>query len=391
VPSGFPKDRHIVTIQGSSAVAKLIPNPPLPLNLRYHAARRAACVYVGGKRRLLGPWPEYPNPASQEVQAAHRRINHRWLNGLPLDEVDPQEVTVAVLVNSVLDWANARSPGGNDAASMKFAGKDLLALYADKLARDFRPMDLEQLQTFMVSKGHTRPGINRRIGIIRRIFSRGVALGLIDPLILVGLKTISPVRIGEAPESRPREAVPDKDIEKTLPHLAPVLQGLVRFQRLTGCRPGEACRVSMAEIHRESPSLWIYRPARHKGAWRGKAREVFLGPKAIEAIMPWLRADGLPLFSPKLSSKNPNAKRRVAPLGDSFQVGSYDHAVRRACDAAGVPRWSPNQLRKARGQELRDSLGLEASAAALGHGVDVNASRYTTAREQARKAAIDCG
>jgi integrase len=372
-------------------VAKLLPDPPVPLILRYFADRKSACVYIEGKRRLLGPWPEHPNPPSQAVQAAFRRIADRWQRGIPIDAPDAADVTVAMLVDRVLTWADSHYRRTNEAVNLKCAARDLLALFADRLAAEFTPMDLEQLQGFFVRKGHTRSGTNKRLGLIRRIFARGVAMGLVNAHILTGLKTISPVRAGDAPESGTRGAVDDETIAATLEHLPPVLQGLIRFQRLTGCRPGEACQVSMGEITRESANLWVYRPAKHKAAHRGKHREVFLGPKTIGVLSPWLRADGLPLFSPKLSARFPDCPKKSRALGDAFRVSSYAHAIQKACRKAGVPVWSPNQLRKARGQEVRNALGLEASAAALGHSLDVSQKFYTDAQEQARRAAIDCG
>lgn len=372
-------------------MAKLLPNPPVPLVLRYFADRRAACIYINGKRRLLGPWPEHPNPPSQEIQAAFRRIADRWQQGLPLDAPDPKEVTVAGMVAQVLEWAEKHYGKGTELGNLKAAARDLLALFADKLAGEFSPMDSEQLQGFLVRKGHTRTGANKRMGLIRRLFNRGVAMGLVEPSILLGLKTIQPIRFGAAPESGTRGAVDDATINATLKHLPPVLQALVQFQRLTGCRPGEACRVSMSEITRESESLWVYRPARHKGAWRGTVREIYIGPRAIEILRPWLRADGLPLFSPKLSARCPDALKKSRAVGDAFQVTSYGHAIARACEKAGLQAWGPNQLRKARATELRSALGIEASAAALGHTVDVNARHYSNAQGQARDAAARMG
>ncbi len=372
-------------------MAKLLPNPPVPLILRFFADRKSACVYIDGKRRLLGPWPEHPNPPSQAVQAAFRRIADRWQRGIPIDAPDAAEVTVAVLVDRVLAWADSHYRGTNEAVNLKCAARDLLGLFTDRLAADFTPMDLEQLQGYFVRKGHTRSGTNKRLGLVRRIFARGVAMGLVNAHILTGLKTVAPVRMGDAPESGTRGAVDDANINATVEYLPPVLVALVQFQRLTGCRPSEACRVNMGEITRESESLWVYRPAKHKGQWRGKIREIFIGSRGIELLRPWLRADGLPLFSPRLSAKCPDAKRSSRAVGDAFRVSSFAHAIAKACARAGVPVWSPNQLRKARGQELRNAMGIEASAAALGHSVDVNERHYTNAQEQARKAAQACG
>ena len=46
---------------------------------------------------------------------------------------------------------------------------------------------------------------------------------------------------------------------------------------------------------------------------------------------------------------------------------SYFTAIRRACDKAGVPRWSPNQLRHTRATEVASKLGIEAARILLGH------------------------
>ena len=42
-------------------------------------------------------------------------------------------------------------------------------------------------------------------------------------------------------------------------------------------------------------------------------------------------------------------------------------AIWRACDKAGIPRWSPNRLRHTKATELRKQFGLDAAGAVLGH------------------------
>ena len=45
-----------------------------------------------------------------------------------------------------------------------------------------------------------------------------------------------------------------------------------------------------------------------------------------------------------------------------------DHrAVKRLCEKAGVPKWTPNQLRHNAGTEIRRKHGLEAARLILGH------------------------
>jgi integrase len=58
---------------------------------------------------------------------------------------------------------------------------------------------------------------------------------------------------------------------------------MVQVQLLTGMRPGEVCRLCPAEIDKSGP-VWIYRPRRHKGDWRGKERAIAIGPKAQEIL-----------------------------------------------------------------------------------------------------------
>jgi hypothetical protein len=48
---------------------------------------------------------------------------------------------------------------------------------------------------------------------------------------------------------------------------------MVEFQRLTGCRPGEACVVRREDID-TGGTVWLYKPKHHKTAWRGKSRVI---------------------------------------------------------------------------------------------------------------------
>jgi integrase len=48
-------------------------------------------------------------------------------------------------------------------------------------------------------------------------------------------------------------------------------------------------------------------------------------------------------------------------------TGSYNQAIRRACERAEVETWTANQLRHTAATEIRRQFGLEAAAAILGH------------------------
>ena len=142
-----------------------------------------------------------------------------------------------------------------------------------------------------------------------------------------------------------------------------------------------ACAVLMraADLDRAG-RVWEYRPESHKNAHRGHERRVPLGPQAQAVLGPFLlAAEGGYLFSPARAEEERNAKRRRTnrwrarrkarrfPLRERYDVGSYRHAIARACDRAGVPRWKPHQLRHTAATRLRRQFGIEAARVILGH------------------------
>ena len=70
------------------------------------------------------------------------------------------------------------------------------------------------------------------------------------------------------------------------------------------------------------------------------------------------------LFAPEKKSTKSKPKRKP---GKRYTRDSYRRAVQRACDKAGVERWSPNQLRHSAATEIRSRYGLEAAQVVLGH------------------------
>ena len=58
--------------------------------------------------------------------------------------------------------------------------------------------------------------------------------------------------------------------------------------------------------------------------------------------------------------------RRRGP-GPKYTRHSYRVAIQRACRRAGIPPWSPHQLRHTRATMIRRDFGLEAAKAVLGH------------------------
>ena len=159
----------------------------------------------------------------------------------------------------------------------------------------------------------------------------------------------------------------------------------------------------LCEIDR-SGDTWCYSPSSHKTEHHGKARVVFLGPRAQVVLRTFMNGDPEAyLFNPRdaveehhrarrLNRRTPMTpsqsmrKRKIAPARVSdarYTRRSYAVAIARACDRAfpsaahlseedkkrwrKVHRWTPNQLRHTAATALRRVFGIEAARVVLGH------------------------
>lgn len=163
---------------------------------------------------------------------------------------------------------------------------------------------------------------------------------------------------------------------------------MVQLQLHAAMRPDEVTIIRPCDIDL-SQETWIYRPDAHKTEHHGIGRVVPLGPKCRELLKPWLdRAPDQYLFSPKEVVAATRAKRRrvptEAPEKLSYSRGPRNHyddetycrAVKRACGRAGVPNWTPNQLRHTAATFIREKYGLEAAKIILGHQSAVTTEIY---------------
>ena len=131
-----------------------------------------------------------------------------------------------------------------------------------------------------------------------------------------------------------------------------------------------------------------------------------MGPHAQEVLQPWLKSDlyGY-LFSPREArawyfaqraetrkTPVPPSQRKRQPKknpkcvpGDCYTTHSYDRAIERACERAGVPGWAPNRLRHSAATRIRAAYGIEAARIILGHSSAVTSEIYAEIdREKAR-------
>jgi integrase len=346
-----------------------------------------------GNRRdvLLGRY------GSPESRAEYARVLAEWeANGrrLPQPVAPAADLSVNELLLHFWRWAEGhyRGPEGNpgrELENLRDALRPLRRLYGVTVARDFGPLALRAVREEMVAAGLARTVVNARVNRIRRAFKWAASFELVPPSVYESLRTVAGLQLGRS-EARKADAVrpaPEGDVRATLPFLPAPVRAMTELQLLTGMRAGEAMLMRAIDLTMTS-AVWTYRPATHKNRHRGRERVIFLGPQAQAVVKPFLTTNlEAYLFSPRayveamrarrtlarVTKRTPselNRRRKAKPKrkpGERYTRRSYRVAVVRACQKAGVPPWSPLQLRHTAATRIRAQFGLEAAKAILGH------------------------
>ncbi len=387
-----------------------------------HRGSGQAVVTIRGKDHYLGPY------GTKGSRLEYDRLIMEWLAaGRPADDPESDDLNVKDIVLAFWKFAKKHYRKNGEPTGTAENYKPVLRLlrryYGNTPAASFGPKAIKALRHKMMLEGNSRRYINDNVDRIRRAFRWAASEELIPAEVVVSLATVESLPKGrsEARETKPVPPVDDQIVDTTLPHLPLVVADMVRFQRLTGARPGEVCNLRPCDVDR-SGDVWLYSPESHKTEHHGKQRVVCIGPRAQDILRPYLlRESSAYCFSPAESERKRNAARREArqsPMTpsqaarklkpdrkrspkDRYTNNTYRRAIERACDLAFPPppalarqegetakqwnerltdkqreqlklwrpanRWAPNQLRHTAGTEIRKRFGLEGAQVALGH------------------------
>jgi integrase len=389
---------------------------PVPSYLPHDAAKtRARAVWTdptGTRRFRLLPGP-FNSPESLSAFARLQAELAVAPAGIAPSIVTPAAGrTLAEVLLAFLKHAEAHYRGADDGRptseyrEYRVIVRSLRELYGGTPADDFGPLALKAVRQKWVAAGLARSEVNRRVNMTRRLFKWAAGEELVRFDTFHRLTAVAGLQKGRT-AARETDAVIPVDaatVDATLPHLNRHVAGVIEFQRLTGCRPGEACRVRPCDIDTAAP-VWLYRPPHHKNAHRGKPRVVAIGPRAQALLAAFTPSDPTAYyFSPaaavaehhaarSAARKTPrypshmarNANKRVAaakrPPAARYTPTTVSRAVARAVGRENTRRealagagnfdplaaWHPNQLRHAHATEVRRRFGLEAAQVVLGH------------------------
>jgi len=370
------------------------PRNRIPSYLRHQRSGQAR-VRIHGRDIYLG---RFGSPESKEAYA--RLIAEHFANGESESVTVPggEKLTIAALVVKYDDFAKSYYVKNGHPTDERYAIKaavgPLVNLYGSTPADEFGPKRLKAIRQEMVSRGRKRDGhalsrkyVNYRTACIVRIFRWAVEEELVPAAVYQSLKAVVSLqkgRVSAVRESKPVKPVPEEHIRPVLEEVWPQVGAMIRLQLLTGMRPDEATIMRPCDIDRRG-DLWVYRPSSHKTEHHNVEKAVFLGPRAQEIIEPWLdREPTAYLFNPREVREAVLASRRTGdaqgsprrPRGrqpmtrlprDHYDDETYCQAVERACERAGVPKWTPGRLRHNAGTYVRKMFGAEAAQLVLGH------------------------
>jgi len=381
-----------------------------------HKPSGQAFIKLSGKIYYLGLY------GTDESREKYNRIKSEWLMNRRQPERKSRlsaKTTVADVCNAFLDHSESYY-GKSEQTNFELACRPLSELYATLKADEFEVVAFRACREWWLKDPkRSRQYVNRQMKRLIHVFKWGAGEGMIPATIYQTLACVAPLKKGRttAKDTEPIKPVSDSVVDATIKHLPAVVVAMVKFQRLTGARPGELCAITPSMIDR-SNAVWEIVFAEHKTAHKGKSRTVYVGPQAQLILLPYLlRGADKSCFSPIEAEKQRKAIRtanRLTPasygnrsknvispkVGETYNNQSYRKAIRYAClKAFPVPKgstteaakkwnsahtWSPNQLRHSLATQVRKTDGLEAASILLGHsGLAITGCYAEQDREQA--------
>jgi integrase len=371
-----------------------------PPYLRHKASGQAYCT-IGGKPVYLGP---HGTPGSRK---RYRRVIAQWEktqgaeeNRKLLSSVTGRGCLVAELADRFTLWARGyyRDEEGNptsEVVAIEVACRLLVKEFGAEEVDDFRSKEIRELGKIWAKEGLRQRTINAYLSRIRRVFRWGVREGLVDAATLTALEAEPGVVAGRDPGVKAHKEIPPADdatVDLTLPFLSGPIRAMVQVQRLIGMRPGEVCRLKGKEIDRDGvvilgkgrsiklpDGVWVFQPWKFKTRYRGKFLAYLIGPKAQEALTPYLRDDPEAyVFQPiEARTKKPAQGKLLTWVHEHYRPASYTAAIdsgikrlnkaRAAKSLPAVVAWSPNQLRHSVLTRYDQLAGIEISSIIAGH------------------------
>jgi len=268
--------------------------------------------------------------------------------------------------------------------------RPLSVLYGNHRVDQFGPLALKAVREEMVRSGRLcRNTINERIQTIREVFRWGVENELVEETIHRALMAVKRLEAGRtaAVDHQPVPEAPMADVLKTVEQCHKTLGDMILVQLDSAMRGQEVRLMRPCDID-TSDDIWIYTPYRHKTQHKGITKIIPIMPESQAILMSYLiekenrpeeyifrPADAMKLLSiqkrkDRKSNVQPSQQQRKAKgrkYLSYYTKRAYINAIEKAAKRAGVPHWTPHQLRHTKATEVKKHLGQESAKILLGH------------------------
>lgn len=342
-----------------------------PPKRKPHKSSGLERIRVKGRDYYLGA------PGSPEADAEYARLlvllAPAVSAGLPPPPAHSPPASQLSVADVVAAWWREESSrydlASREPQQFRYSLKPLLAMFGQSPAARFGANELEQVQLAM-ARGDwpgckdgslCRNVCNRRIVRIRTVWRWADRKGLVPGGAWGNLRSLPELsRADGRARQTPRPAAATADqVEAVAIRCRTVVGAMVRLQWLTGMRSGELRTMQAGDVDLAG-DVWIYRPGRHKGLWRGQDRSVAIGPEAQKVLEPWLNGKRLVDYVFPPAVRRPGGRTHYSDTG-------YGNAVRRAAQKAGLPpEWRAYSTRHGAKNRLTRQIGLDGARAVLG-------------------------
>lgn len=329
-------------------------------------------------------------PKEMAIEAAHRL----WEGATRQHRVAPSSRTVDDICDAYLNHAVVYYRGGSEVHTVACALRSFRELFGSRQIAELIHTDMLAVRDAMMRRDLARKTINRYMCVLcNRLMPWALDEGLVRASVKAELSQVQPLKAFRttARETPPIRPVTDDAVDAAIAVMMPNTADMVRVHRLTGMRPDEICNMRWQDID-QNCLPWVYRPSHHKNEWRNKPRAILIGPQAREILLRHKETE-YP-FSPvaavyermqaiRAAAVSPSHQDRKNPLAvrvprEHWDTGSYTQTIQDACDRAGIPRWSANQLRHSFATKVRRKFGIDATRAVLGHSIGLKITdRYS--------------
>ena len=237
----------------------------------------------------------------------------------------------------------------------------LLAGIADQQISFLNRSHLLQIRDGLVAKGDSRQTIKHYISRIVRAYRWGGEREWVSADQIARLSQLPAMRMDQGRPSKIVRGIPFRHLVRLYRALPDHWKPVFVWHLFTGQRVETALGVAVEDLDR-TVTPWRYTPRQHKLLAKGLPMTILVGPKARQALGPLIAVKEKGLLFPG-RTKVGNMIRR-----GPREYAGYHIAMAKACKVAGLPHYTPRQIRHTAAEWLvYQGVSESIVGAVLGH------------------------